>query len=426
MSTNQVTKGPTAPTASRVGASPVAIEVRGLEKSFRIPTHRIDTFKERALHPLSRTEYRELRALREFSFDIHRGEFFGVVGRNGSGKSTLLKILASIYRADAGSVRIAGRVAPFIELGVGFNYELTARENVVLNGVMMGLSRREAQRRLDAVLDFAELDDFVDLKLKNYSSGMMVRLAFSVMIQAEADVLLIDEVLAVGDAAFQQKCSDVFEDMRHSDRTIVLVTHDMTAIETYCDRGMLINDGELLYIGDPQEVGRRYYRENFADAKELWGRKERGVPDLHAASEDAWLEDADGGRIDSIAPGEPIRMRAVLRARHELVNPEFGFECKNTNGVTVFAFKRSLEASAGEPSRLAADQLARISATIDQSLVPGTYYVRAWVVRDLDVEEIALQFIDILKFEVVGGNWGPGIVVVDPDVEITAEENGAP
>jgi ABC-type proline/glycine betaine transport system ATPase subunit len=244
------------------------------------------------------------------------------------------------------------------------------------------------------------------------------------MIQAEADVLLIDEVLAVGDAAFQQKCEAVFDDMRKSDRTIVLVTHDMTAIETYCDRGMLINDGELLYIGDPQEVGRRYYRENFANAKELWGRRERGVPDLHAAAVDAWLEDAAGERVETIEPGEPLRMRAVLRARHELVNPEFGFECKNVNGVTVFAFKRALEAETGKPSRLAADQLARISATINQSLVPGTYYVRAWVVRDLDVEEIALQFIDILKFEVVGGSWGPGIVVVDPEVEINTEENG--
>src|SRR4051812_15178622 len=282
MSTNQVTKGPTASTASRVGASPVAIEVRGLEKSFRIPTHRIDTFKERALHPFSRNEYRELRAIRDMSFDIHRGEFFGVVGKNGSGKSTLLKVLASIYRADAGRVRIAGRVAPFIELGVGFNYELTARENVVLNGVMMGLPRREAQRRLDAVLDFAELRDFVDLKLKNYSSGMMVRLAFSVMIQADADVLLIDEVLAVGDAAFQEKCAEVFRGMRDSDRTVVLVTHDMSAIESYCDRAMLIHDGELQYLGDPGEVGRRYYRQNFPDLPEPWGRRQRGVPDQNA------------------------------------------------------------------------------------------------------------------------------------------------
>ena len=207
------------------------------------------------MHPFARPEYRVLSALRGASFEIHRGEFFGIVGRNGSGKSTLLKILASIYRADAGSIRMAGRLAPFIELGVGFNPELTARENVVLNGVMMGLSQREARRRLDAVLDFAELEEFVDLKLKNYSSGMLVRLAFSVMIQAEADILLIDEVLAVGDASFQQKCREVFAEMRDGGRTIVLVTHDMTAVQRFCHRAMVLDEGELTYIGDPEEAG---------------------------------------------------------------------------------------------------------------------------------------------------------------------------
>ena len=231
--------------------APVAIEVRDLDKTFRIPTHRIDSFKERAVHPLRPMDYRELRALQRVSFDVRQGEFFGIAGRNGSGKSTLLKILASIYRADAGSIRMAGRVAPFIELGVGFNANLTARENIVLNGVMMGLSKREARRRVDAVLDFAELREFVDLKLKNYSSGMMVRLAFSVMIQAEADILLIDEVLAVGDAAFAQKCADVFHNMRDAGRTIVLVSHDMRSIEAYCHRAMLLHDGEIVHMGDP-------------------------------------------------------------------------------------------------------------------------------------------------------------------------------
>src|SRR4029453_1974709 len=179
------------------------------------------------VRPFAGRDYREVDALDGVSFEVRQGEFFGIVGRNGSGKSTLLKILASIYRADAGTVRMDGRPAPFIELGVGFDPELTARENVVLNGVMMGLSRREAQRRLDAVLDFGELGEFVELKLKNYSSGMMVRLAFAVMMQADPDILLIDEVLAVGDAAFQQKCADAFREMRDTGKTIVLVTHDM-------------------------------------------------------------------------------------------------------------------------------------------------------------------------------------------------------
>ena len=243
---------PSGKRSNGVGRAPTVIEARDVEKSFRIPVHRIDSFKERIVHPFSQAEYRTLEALRKVSFDVHRGEFFGIVGRNGSGKSTLLKILASIYRADAGSVRMAGRPAPFIELGVGFNHELSARENVILNGVMMGLSQREARRRLDAVLDFAELEEFGDLKIKNYSSGMLVRLAFSVMIQAEADILLIDEVLAVGDAAFRQKCRDVFREMRHGARTVVLVTHDMTAVQSYCHRAMLIDDGEVRHLGDPR------------------------------------------------------------------------------------------------------------------------------------------------------------------------------
>ena len=236
--------------SDRLAQAPVAIEVRGVDKTFQIPRHRIDSLKERLTHPFTRQEYRTLQALRNISFDVHQGEFFGILGRNGSGKSTMLKIMASIYRPDAGRVRVAGHLAPFIELGVGFNPELSSRENVLLNGVLMGLSRREAARRLDAVLEFAELAEFADLKLKNYSSGMMVRLAFAVMVEADADVMLIDEVLAVGDAAFSQKCLNVFSELRDRGRTIVLVTHDMATAQRFCDRAMLIHDSEAQYTGD--------------------------------------------------------------------------------------------------------------------------------------------------------------------------------
>src|SRR3954464_14416355 len=278
----------------RAGDGPVVIEVRGVEKSFRVPEHRIDSLKERAAHPLARMEYREQRALRDISFDVHQGEFFGIVGRNGSGKSSLLKILASIYRADAGRVRIAGRLAPFIELGVGFNTELTARENAVLNGLLMGLTLREARRRLDAVLEFAELEDFVDLKLKNYSSGMMVRLAFAVMVQADADIMLVDEVLAVGDAAFGQKCMDVFHEKRRAGRTIVLVTHDMGMVQSLCDRAMLIEDGEIQHLGDPEESALRYLRANFAGSA---AAEERATVNLNARVVHAALTDEAGAPI---------------------------------------------------------------------------------------------------------------------------------
>src|SRR4051794_777093 len=212
---------------------PPAVVVSDVGKAFQMPTERMHTLKERALHPLRRLRSSEFDALQDVSFTVEAGEFFGIVGRNGSGKSTLLKCLAGIYRTDRGAIYVDGRMSTFIELGVGFNPELAARDNVVLNGIMMGLSAHEARKRYDQVLDFAELQEYEDLKLKNYSSGMQVRLAFSVAIQVDADVLLIDEVLAVGDAAFQQKCFDVFSGLRAAGKTILFVTHDMGTVQHF-------------------------------------------------------------------------------------------------------------------------------------------------------------------------------------------------
>jgi ABC-type polysaccharide/polyol phosphate transport system ATPase subunit len=409
------------PLAPRPASSPVAIEVSSLEKTFRIPTHRIDSFKERALHPVARTEYRDLHALRDLSFDVHRGEFFGIIGRNGSGKSTLLKILASIYRADAGRIRMAGRAAPFIELGVGFNHELTARENVELNGVMMGLSRQEARHSLDQVLDFAELREFVDLKLKNYSSGMLVRLAFAVMVQSDAEVLLIDEVLAVGDAGFQEKCADTFREMRSTDRTIVLVTHDMSAIETYCDRVMLLHDGEQQFMGEPREAGRRYYRLNLPDSRGPLGAERRAIPDHHARIVDAWLEDADGERVTEMPAGERLRFRAVIEARETLANPQFGIECKTSELVTVFGVRRGLD-SGDTATQVEPGEHIRLSIDMDSALVPGSYVIRAWVVRELSPEEIAVQFVDVVNLRVTGEDWAPGVVSLPAEIDVSRVE----
>src|SRR5215207_4475779 len=180
-----------------------AVIVDDISKTFRLPHQQYHTLKERVLHPGRARTYEEFHALRNVSMAIEEGEFFGIVGRNGSGKSTLLKCLAGIYRPDRGTIDVRGRLSPFIELGVGFNGELTARENVLINAVMLGLSRREAKARFDEIIAFAELGEFVDLPVKNYSSGMSVRLGFAVAVQVDADILLVDEVLAVGDAAFQ-------------------------------------------------------------------------------------------------------------------------------------------------------------------------------------------------------------------------------
>jgi ABC-type polysaccharide/polyol phosphate transport system ATPase subunit len=398
--------------------APVVIEAREVEKVFRIPQHRVDTFKERALHPFRVGGHRELRALQRVSFDVHQGEFFGIVGRNGSGKSTLLKIMSSIYRADGGRIRMAGRLAPFIELGVGFNPELTSRENVVLNGVMMGLTRGEARRRLDAVLEFAELGDFVDLKLKNYSSGMMVRLAFAVMVEADADIMLIDEVLAVGDASFAQKCMDVFREKRDAGRTLVLVTHDMATVQGFCDRAMLLHDGELRYIGDAEEAALRYYRLNFGGTDSGEHAGPGGVPDVNVRVVDAWLEDERGERVENVEQGTPIGLGIVFEARHPLESPVFGFHFLNEDGVTVFGFNRTLGT---EPDRLEPGQRVRISGRIENRLLPGRYFVNCWISRNRTQGDLALHVIRPLEFVVYGTRPGPGNVSVRIDVDVRLE-----
>ena len=236
------------------------IRVRGLGKGFSIPLDRASTLKYRVTHPRSSSRRRRFEALRDVSFDVHDGEFLGIIGRNGCGKSTLLKILAGIYTADGGSVEVDGRVSPFLELGVGFNPELTARENVYLSGSVIGLPRSMLHARMDEIIGFAEIEEFAETKLKNFSSGMQVRLAFSVAIQADAQIFLMDEVLAVGDAAFAEKCFDVFSRYKREGRTIVLVTHDLGAVHSYCDRCLLLDHGRLIADGPSGEVTARYRR----------------------------------------------------------------------------------------------------------------------------------------------------------------------
>jgi ABC-type polysaccharide/polyol phosphate transport system ATPase subunit len=397
--------------------SPVVIEARGIEKTFRVPEHRMDTFKERVTHPFTRVEYRELRALRDISFDVHSGEFFGIVGQNGSGKSTLLKILASIYAPDAGKVRMAGRLAPFIELGVGFNPELTARENTVINGVLMGLSKREARRRLDAVLEFAELEEFVELKLKNYSSGMMVRLAFAIMVQAEADIMLVDEVLAVGDAAFAQRCMDVFEQKRRAGATVVLVTHDMTTVQSVCDRAMVLDLGELQHVGDPEQAALQYYRLNFAQLRRP-DMPLDAVPDFNAKVVHARLLDDAGEPVDNIAAGEPLVLDVLLQARRELVAPRFVLHVSHADGTLVFEVRTQLDAEHSAP--VAEGAQVRLSGRIENPLAPGSYAIGCWVHRDLGTGDRAVQGLRLFDF-LVYGNPRDGVVSVEGELRATPE-----
>ncbi|RGW07786.1 polysaccharide ABC transporter ATP-binding protein [Bifidobacterium pseudolongum] len=248
---------------------PIVLDVNHVEKWFKLPTEQASGLKQAFINWTKGIKgYEKQQVLKDVTFQVHRGEFFGIVGRNGGGKSTLLKIISQIYYPNSGSVHVEGKLVPFIELGVGFNPELTGRENVYLNGALLGFSPEEVDAMYDDIVEFAELGDFMDQKLKNYSSGMQVRLAFSVAIKAQGDILVLDEVLAVGDEAFQRKCDDYFTAVRKDPtKTVILVTHDMGAVKRYCTRAMFIENGEVAVIGDNASVAERYTLANLEEER---------------------------------------------------------------------------------------------------------------------------------------------------------------
>jgi ABC-2 type transport system ATP-binding protein len=248
-------------------SSEVAISVENVSKIFKLPHEKTNSIKSAVINFYKRNKSYEIqKAVEDASFEIKQGEFFGIVGRNGSGKSTLLKMLAGIYTPTKGSITVNGKLTPFIELGVGFNPELTGRENVYLNGALLGFNRKEMRRLYKGIVEFAELERFMDQKLKNYSSGMQVRLAFSIAIRAQSDILVLDEVLAVGDAAFQKKCYDYFKEIKENKKTVVLVSHDMDAIKRFCTKAVLISNGNIKLISAPEQIAEMYEEENKKDA----------------------------------------------------------------------------------------------------------------------------------------------------------------
>ncbi|MFZ2820975.1 MAG: ABC transporter ATP-binding protein [Lactococcus raffinolactis] len=242
----------------------IAVKIDHVSKTFKLPTESSSSLRTTLVNRLKGIKgYTEQHVLKDISFEVEEGDFFGIVGRNGSGKSTLLKIISQIYMPEKGQVSVNGKLVSFIELGVGFNPELTGKENVYLNGAMLGFSVEEIDAMYDDIVDFAELSEFMNQKLKNYSSGMQVRLAFSVAIKAQGDVLVLDEVLAVGDEAFQRKCNDYFMERRKSGKTTILVTHDMGAVQKYCNKAIMIKDGEVIADGEPSVVAAKYRAANF-------------------------------------------------------------------------------------------------------------------------------------------------------------------
>ncbi|HZS13172.1 MAG TPA: ABC transporter ATP-binding protein [Candidatus Dormibacteraeota bacterium] len=315
-----------------------AVVCQNVNKTFRIPLDRSTTLKYRFTHMRTSSRYHDLHALNDISFEVPEGQFLGIIGHNGSGKSTLLKVLSRIYTPDSGTVQINGNVSPFLELGVGFNPELTARENIYLNGAVLGLTRHELDRRIDGIIAFAELENFADQKLKNYSSGMQVRLAFSVAIQADAQILLMDEVLAVGDARFQEKCFDVFARYKREGKTVVLVTHDVGSVNLYCDRALLLDHGRLHADGPASEVTALYRRmmgavsdaedSGAVDGGDRWGTREVEVTAVR-------LLDIDGGTHRVFSSGAPL----IVEVDYAVQGPVEDFLCAlridRSDGVTL-------------------------------------------------------------------------------------------
>ena len=399
--------------ASALERAPVAVSVQGVDKAFRMPHQRYSTLKERALHPFASRSFDVFEALRDVTFDVKEGEFFGIVGRNGSGKSTLLKCLAGIYGVDRGDVEVRGRVSPFIELGVGFNPDLTARDNVLINATMLGLSRKEARAQFDEIIDFAELEEFVDLKLKNYSSGMAVRLGFSVAIQMDADLVLVDEVLAVGDAAFQQKCFAEFDRLKAERRTILFVTHDMGSVERFCDRGLVLERGRVADLGPPEQITRTYGELNFGQVP--------GVVDLPPSHEPvriqgAWCETADGERTTVSRQGEPLTVCIRVAFARELKNPEFTLNFRNEHRHTILVVStRTLDESTGH---FDAGESVTLRFGFVNWLAPSRYTVTAAIGDERIGFEAYGRAEDVAALIVQAPHYTGGVVDVPFELEV--------
>lgn len=375
-----------------------AIVVKDVRKEFILPQSKNSSIKHAFVNIVKRNKKTVQKVLDGVSFTVNQGDFFGVVGRNGSGKSTMLKILAGVYQPTSGSIQLNGKLTPFIELGVGFNPELSGRDNVFLNGALLGFTRKEMEAMYDEIVAFAELEPFMDQKLKNYSSGMQVRLAFSVAIKARNDIMIFDEVLAVGDEAFQHKCIDIFEQYKASGQTVVLVTHDMETVKKFCNRAVLIQDGKIIKEGNPVQVADEYSRLNQAviDASIDKNRQYTGE------NVDVTLRDAAGKKQRSFKVGETISLDIAWhhdKTRAIMVD----LYRKDSDLVSNFITNREGFVKLPKDKRLTLD--------IEANLGPGSYYVDVNLLNHdgsvkYDVAYRAEEFTITKDFSAVGQSFG--------------------
>ncbi len=315
----------------------IALSVKNIGKSFLIPHEKRDTLKENFLGLLKKRSFEKFRALENISFQIRKGDFIGIVGKNGSGKSTLLKILAGIYSPDEGKLEVDGKIAPFLELGIGFQPELTARENIRVNATLLGLNRKQILEKFHEIVRFAEVEKFLDLKMKNFSSGMQARLAFAIAKEADADIYLCDEVFAVGDEAFQQKCIEVFEQWKKAGKTLLLVSHNPAFITRYCAKAVLLEKGKIAASGDAETVIDEYHRRIHLETKEQEKAsdkpKEYIESDIHIT--DVRFFDRTGAETSHFKTGEPLTARIFYKIDKPVKNPVFGIAIHRDDGVHI-------------------------------------------------------------------------------------------
>jgi ABC-2 type transport system ATP-binding protein len=400
----------------------IAIEVNKLSKNFKLPHERHKSLKGQVLNSFKNKSYEVQHALSDISFNIKKGEFFGIVGRNGSGKSTLLKCMAGVYTPTSGSIKINGSLVPFIELGVGFNPELSGRDNVFLNGALLGFNRRQMLAMYDDIVSFAELEKFMDQKLKNYSSGMQVRLAFSIAIQAHGDVLLLDEVLAVGDAAFQQKCYGYFSKLKRENKTVVLVSHDSEALLRFCDRGVLVESGKIISTGQINTVVDQY--QSMLIDQEI-DKKTRQLPTRPKVKHQKQVEiskvysNNNQGQTNKFVAGEDIIITVEYKLNSEInvFNASIGIY----NGRYEEHADRVIGASTQlDKKQLKPSSNGKLKFSVSKPILRNGHYL-VYLVLFGESESVPYDKAwEVLKFEVVGAQTmtSRGVIIANHNWEI--------
>ncbi len=371
----------------------IAIKVEHLRKSFRIPLESSNGIKQKLINIFKgRKGYCDFTPLEDISFEIEKGDFFGIVGRNGSGKSTLLKTIAGIYSPTDGLVQVNGSLVPFIELGVGFNPELTGRENVFLNGALLGFSHDEMEAMYDDIVDFAELHNFMDERLKNYSSGMQVRLAFSIAIRAQGDILLLDEVLAVGDEAFQQKCFTYFAELRKRKCTVILVTHDMGAVQRFCTKAMMIDKGKIVKIGNTAEVAGEYQLLNNRLASKKNKNKDK---------DSKFGEEAIDTKISMNNTGDSLIFNIDFKAKTLIEDGVVTVMMNNANGEAIYRWASDDDGSKG--LIISEGETLNLKLELENIFPDGEFSIQLGV-KKLDRSRNYALFNEALKFNLINSD----------------------